>query len=314
MLVRKGVRASDTDNGMLLTTVVNVTLLSSGVSVYYATGGATPEWNTIGFAWFVIAGVLTSLFGRGTLFAGIRHIGSSRAAAIKNTAPVVTVAVAVFFIGESLSGTASLGIAAVFSGLLLLVYDTFRRHQDSRMRKPRTDEEADRSALETVGSTGKDAARRERSSSSVASSLVIGTLFSVLAAVFFGSGQAVRKIAIEYMPEAALGAMIASWAALLSYLTMSAMRGRFRSEFKSSFGTLRPYFWLAGIASTVGQVSFFIAITFAQVSYVSVIAASETLLTLMLSAVLVRHSEKLTFRVSIAAVCVFFGAAIIALS
>ena len=143
---------------------------------------------------------------------------------------------------------------------------------------------------------------------------MLGTLLSVFAAAFFGLGQAARKVGIDHMPDALLGATIAAWTALIIYLVVSAARGRLGGMFRSSFGKFHPYLLLAGFAVTVGQLSFFVAITYASVSYVSTVAASETLLTIFLAVIFVGRSEAITRRVVVAAVAVFAGATIIALS
>lgn len=116
------------------------------------------------------------------------------------------------------------------------------------------------------------------------------------------------------MPNALLGATVGSWVALAFLLTTPVIRGDLSEKLRVSFATFRPYFWLAGIGTIVGQLGFFLAITFAPVSHVSVIAASETLLTILLAAIFLRNSENVTSRITAAAVAVFTGAALVALS
>jgi uncharacterized membrane protein len=140
---------------------------------------------------------------------------------------------------------------------------------------------------------------------------MIGTLLAVCAAVFFGTGQTLRAVGIEYMPNAFLGAMIGSWTALFSYLAMQVAKGNLQAVSKSSFGSFRLYLWLAGIGTSIGQIGFFIAVTFAPVSQVVVITASETLLTLVLAAIFVRQFETVSRRVVVAASAVFIGAVIV---
>ncbi len=84
--------------------------------------------------------------------------------------------------------------------------------------------------------------------------------------------------------------------------------------FRASFINFRPYFWLAGLTTTIGQLGFFTAIMFAPVAHVSVIAASETLLTIFLAAVFIGRTENISRRIVVAAFFVFAGAAVIALS
>jgi len=246
------------------------------------------------------------------LITSIRHIGSSRAAAIKNPAPVFTVIIAVFFLAEYPSALATIGIGFAFLGLFLLVYEACQERQTTQDQKNNREvaEKTLGSEELTQGSPGK----HKLTASAATSSVMIGVLLAVLGAILFGSGQVVRKVGIEYMPNAFFGAMIASWAALISYLATLPAQGCLRTTFRTSFESFNPYFWLAGIASTVGQLSFFAAVMFAPVSHVSVIAACETLLTIILAVIFLQRSESVTRRVVVAATAVFAGADLIALA
>lgn len=283
---------------MLFTTFFSVMILSPAAAILVITGN-TPNWNTAGILWFVVAGILASLLGRATLFAGIGYVGSSRAAAVKNTAPIVTVVVAIVFLGERLSVLGTVGVGLTFLGLFMLCLEAFQRHRADREQGE--GEGAVEDGLPSECLEGSDA-------------VMLGTLLSVFAAAFFGLGQAARKVGIDHMPNALLGATIAAWTALIIYLAVSAARGRLGGMLRSSFGKFHPYHLLAGFAVTVGQLSFFVAITYASVSYVSTVAASETLLTIFLAIIFVGRSEAITRRVVVAAVAVFAGATIIALS
>jgi drug/metabolite transporter (DMT)-like permease len=312
VLIRKGGRPGDADNGTLITTITNVIALSMIMAVLgFVRGSPLSTWNTTGFLWFAVAGFFTTFLGRNTLFGSIRRIGSSRAAAIKNTAPVFTVVIAVLFLEEHPTALATIGIGVASLGLFLLVHEAFQNRQSTRGRNN------DREATEEVfGPEGliQGSPVEPKPTAGAPSIVMIGILLAVFAAIFFGSGQAVRKVGIEYMPDAFFGAMIASWAALISYLATLAAQGRLGAVFRTSFESFNPYFWLAGLASTVGQLSFFAAVMFAPVSYVSVIAACETLLTIFFAVILLRRSEIVTRRVVIAATAVFAGAVLITLA
>lgn len=297
---------------MLITTISNVAILSSIFAVL-GLGGRLPAWNTAGFLWFAGSGLLTSFLGRSTLFSSIGLIGSSRAAAIKNTAPVFTVAVAVLFLSERLSPAATLGVGLAGLGLFLLVYEAFRNPGSDREQRDK-DEGAARAAPDRETIVEDAAPTFKLSGSVLASAVVVGTLIAVCSAVFFGLGQGVRKVGLEYMPDAFVGATIASWTALLSYLGTSVSRGRAATVFRASFASFRPYFWLAGLTTTMGQLGFFAAITFIPVAHVSVIAASETLLTIFLAALLIGRAERISRRIMVAALLVFAGGAVTALS
>lgn len=312
VLISKGRTKGDVDNGMLITTLSNVAILSS-VVVILGLNGYLPGWSTVGFLWFAGSGFLTSFLGRSTLFTSIGLIGSSRAAAIKNTAPVFTVAVAVLFLSERLSLSATIGVGLAGLGLLLLVCEAFRTPGSGRER--RGEDKATAQRMTSPETLVDDAAPPFKPFGSAgASAVMVGTLIAVCSAVFFGLGQGIRKVGLEYMPDVFVGATIASWAALFLYLGTSVVRGRTGTVFRASFTNFRPYFWFAGLTTTMGQLGFFAAITFIPVSHVSVIAASETLLTIFLATLLIGRAEQISRRIMVAALLVFAGGAITALS
>jgi drug/metabolite transporter (DMT)-like permease len=229
VLIRKGGRPGDVDNGTLITTVSNVVVLSAIVTVLgFIRNNYLSTWSTTGFLWFAVAGFFTTFLGRNTLFSSIRHGGSSRAAAIKNTAPVFTVVIAVIFLGEYPTALAAIGTGFAFLGLFLLVYEAF---QERRTTRDQNNKEVAEKTLGSEELTEGSPSEHKPTASTDTSTVMIGVLFAVLAAIFFGSGQAVRKVGIEYMPNAFFGAMIASWAALISYLATLATQGRLRTVF-----------------------------------------------------------------------------------
>ncbi len=297
---------------MLITTLFNAVVFT-GIVAILAFTGSLPAWNTAGVLWFIAAGVMTTFLARNTLFAGIRRIGPSRAASIRNTRPVVSVTIALLFLGERLSSLAIVGTGMTFLGLFLLVYEAFTQ-RGTNLKRQETEDDAAETALESEMLVEGGPAPSSSATPPATSVAMIGTLLAIFSAIFSGSGQAIRKVGLEYMPNASLGAMIGTYTALLSYIVMSAAQGNLRAVFQTSFAAFRPYFWLAGLGSTVGQLSFFIAITLAPVSHVVVITASETILTIILTAIFARKSEILTRWIMVAAFAVFAGAVLISLS
>lgn len=289
IMIRKGVRPGDADNGVLITTIVNV-IIFWAVAGTLGVLGRLPVLNLTGVLLFVLAGVLTTFLGRNTLFGGIRLIGSSRAASIKNTNPIVSVAIAILFLGEYLSPLAVAGATLSFVGLMLLVFEAYQSRQAERIAEKAASEKPKRSTA------------------------LLGTSLAVLAAIFFGSGQAVRKVGLEYLPNVFLGVAIGSLTALVFYITMTGARGKLSAALKTSFGSFRPYFWLAGLGSTVGQFGFFAAVWFAPLSQVTVITSSETILTLILAAIFLGNTEIINRTVMLAAAAVFAGAILISIA
>ncbi len=313
VLIRKGVRADDPDNGLMMTMLLNVALLVVA-SVGLWVSVPLPELHLEAVAWFIVAGLLGPLVGRNALFGGIRRIGSSRAAAIKNNAPVVTVVIAVVLLGERLSPPALLGALLVIAGLLLLAYEAFTK--GAPRPQPQHDEPVSW-ALESETALEEPAPRASATIGSprpqLRSPALVGIGLGIVAAVAFGLSQVARKVGLDLTPNAVLGAAIGTSAGLASYVAVTLVQGRLHRIVIANFRTFRPLLWLAGVTSSVGILSFYVAVTFAPVSHVSVVAASETILTLIFGAVLVRRLEAITRQVAIPALAVFGGTALIAL-
>jgi drug/metabolite transporter (DMT)-like permease len=130
LLVRRGQTASG-ESGMLVTTLVNsvvigcILLVQGVIGVTHGTGfvraitggvGLRP----VGLAWFVAAGVLTTLMGRSLFFASMKVIGPSRAASLKGTSPIFTAVLAVLAVGEAYSLRRGLGTVVALAGLWIL--------------------------------------------------------------------------------------------------------------------------------------------------------------------------------------------------
>jgi len=320
VFVRNGLRPGDTDNGVLTTMVVNVAMYAILIAVVVGIGGP-PELDASGVAWFVAAGVSATFVGRNTLYGAIRRIGATRGAAIKNATPLVTIAIALVFLGERLTPIALVGVVLIIGALLLLIQESLRGAPGLDGTFEPASEVGDAFRAEALAETGLWDRTRVMADQTMAAireparrSVVIGVSLGALAALAFGSGHAFRKIGMDLLPDALVGATIGSATALVAYLLTAAVRGRAARDIRAVATESRPWFWAAGVAGTFGQLSFFAALAFAPVSHVSVVAGSETVLTVIVAALIARRLEAITIRVVIPAVLVFAGATLIAMA
>lgn len=293
-LVRAGVRKTDLDGGAFVTTLVNAVLLVGTIVALTATGHG-PAWDLRAVAWFAVAGILGTFTGRVFMLAGLRRIGPVRTAAIVNTAPVVTITVAVLVLGDRLSPLGVVAAVLVLAGLSLLAADAFATPDPTR---PREGLPAAASGTPTVDRT---------------TPAVWGLVLSGLSAVSFGSARIARRMGFGFMPDAIVGSMVGAVTALAWNLALQASQGRIRSVVIASVREPRPALWAAGLASTLGLVCFFAALQFAPLAHVAVVSASETVITMLMSRVLFPQREHLSARVLVAACCVFGAGALISL-
>lgn len=274
ILMKKGMRLSDKDNGVFMTLFMNVAIMGLASVIYrFAAKNPSPPTGW-GIVTFVAAGLLTLLFARSMLFAGIRRIGPSRSIAMKNSAPLFTLIFAVFVLDEAIGTGPWTGIGLLFFGLFLQGFQLFRE--------------------------GKNGGN------------VTGYVFAMCAAVGFGLGQGVRKQALAGFDDPFAGAVIGALAAFIGFLLIEAWKGNLVELVKSNLQFANKFYFMAGIFTSFAILSFFTAIWYIQVAYVGAIAAVEPVLTVMLSRFFLRSEEKLSPLVAVSAIVVFAGAGVIA--
>lgn len=279
IFIRKGARPGLTDHGLLITLAVNIVLLVPAVMVVgFDLVGPAPS---AGVAWFALSGVLATVLGRIALFGGISRIGPSRAGSLKNAAPVVAVVAGITVLGDHLSLVSVLGILLGLAGVAVLVFEQTRPAP----------------AL-VLDSSVKRA----------------GMLLGAAAAVFFGSAQVTRQLAMDRLPDALLGTLLASGASVFAYLALLIVRGRLLAVIRSSARHVNAHLIAAGVTSAGGMLAFNSALLYLPVSQASVIAGAEVLFTLLFAAVVLRRTELVNRNVAGAALLVFSGAVLIAAS
>lgn len=316
VFVRNGVRASDGDTGILTTMLINVAMYATLMVATVATVGLGPIVPE-GVAWFVLAGLAATFLGRHALFGAISHIGAARGAAIKNATPLVAVGLALLVLGEELTRLAAVGIALIAVALALLIWESVTREGGPAGAGDEPVTEALESEAVADGWWDRTRFAADRTIAAMRAParhvVLFGVVLGIVAAFAFGTGHVFRKLGMEALPNALVGATIGSTTALLAYLVTSALRGRVADELRSAFRSQRPWVWAAGVAGTGGQLSFFAALAFSPVSHVSAVSGSETVLTVICAAALARRPEAITLKVVIPAILMFGGTALIGL-
>lgn len=279
VFVQKGMRQDKQgDNGLFINLALNVVFLSLVYLIMLIFREEPVEWSLYGILAFVLAGLLASFVGRATLFAGIRHIGSSRAVGIKNSAPVVTILIAVLFLEEQITIWSGLGILIILLGLFLFIREQWFPGGEGTTRG------------------------------------WVGFILAGISAVCFGAGQVVRKLGIAVMPDPVLGSLLGTGVALLLYGIITLSRKSLRTGLMDQIKNLNLYYILSSISICLGLLSFFVAILFTQVAYVSAVAGIEPVLTVLLASFLLKKQEILDRNTVVSAVLVFSGIVIMALS
>jgi drug/metabolite transporter (DMT)-like permease len=297
LAIRQGGRVHPGENAVLPTIVVNIAAFSVIFCAAAATGSLLEIRGDAVLA-FMSIGLTGAFLGRTFLFAGIDRIGVVRASALKNATPIVTLLIAVVLIGERFT---LLGIA----GIVLILVAVFAVIRESLIgyRIPPAAVAGEAGAIPAFA--GAAAMDRQH--------VLPGVVLAGLSAVAFGASNALAKVGLNIVPDMIQAGTFGAWAAFTAFLVLAAARRELGAAGRAMLAP-RPWFWLAGVFGTVGQLAFFAALHFAPVGAVTVVAASEVVLTTMLAGLLVQRVEQVTRRIAIPVLLVFVGAAMIAVS
>ncbi|WP_158736887.1 DMT family transporter [Alteribacillus sp. YIM 98480] len=277
IFMKKGMNLTKNDNGIITTLVINIIVLGMIWFFVYLSGHKTAAPTIPGVLLFTLAGVLTAFLGRSMFFIGIRSIGSSRAAGIKNSSPVFTIFFAVVVLNESITGLPWLGIAFIFMGLIYQGFIFFTQ-ENTRANK-------------------------------------IGYIITLGSALGFGIGQAVRKQAIIFYDNPFAGAFIGAVVGFVSAFIIAYWKKRNITEIlKTNVNIRNKFYILGGLSTSFALLSFFIAVQKINVAYVGAILAIEPILTVLLSRIFLKQDESITLHLIGCAALIFVGAGIISLT
>jgi len=130
-------------------------------------------------------------------------------------------------------------------------------------------------------------------------------------AFFYACSSAVRKVGLNILPESVLGAVVGALTSLIAYPILLRLMGR-SGEFKLSRKAL-PWLIGGGIVTSTAWIGMFTATQMGSVSVVSAIIGANPLFSLILSAVMLRDSEKITRQVALGSVLIVVAVIIITL-
>lgn len=282
IVAKKALDQSTLRYSIWITSLVNLLLFATIDIIYRLTATNPAPITTTGTLIFIAAGFLTTFLGRKTLYISFQSIGPSRGSAIKNSSPIFTLLVAFLFLHESMSTSALIGVIIVIIGILLQGLAMFR---------------------ETAGTPNSGSALQ-------------GYFFAIASATLFGVGLAVRSPGMEEIPDPYFGALMSAVVTLF-FATGEEIYTNgpkaFPSFIKNCFKLENRWYYVAGVCTSMGVGSFFIAISLMQVSIVATIAAIEPLLTILLSVIILKKTEVITRFTVLSAVVVILGVAFIML-
>jgi uncharacterized membrane protein len=244
VFIRKGMEKSKADNGYFITVVINVVILGLA-ALYYRIFISNVPISLYGLLLFGLSGVFTTFLGRISLFMSFREIGPSRGVAIKNSAPLFTILFAVIFLHEYIRFLPFIGTLFVLLGLGIQGFFLVR--------------------LGSLHTSQED------------SNLKKGYFLALFSALVFGVGQAIRKPGIEELPDPFFGAFFSSVIAIVLTVLYEWKKGVLKETATTQLTSINYFYYFSGIFTSLAMLSFFIAVTYIQVSYVAAFRSYRTI-------------------------------------
>ncbi|SDM42334.1 Uncharacterized membrane protein [Halogranum gelatinilyticum] len=224
---------------------------------------------------FVVAGAVGTALGRIAVFNGVERVGASVNSAVISARPLFATALAVGFLGESVTLTTGVGVVVLVAGLVVL---TLAKGGDLRGWQPRD------------------------------------LLFPLGAAAFFAVGNVLRRYGLTTSPTNALEAVTLNETAALVALAAYALT-RHRDAVFGSPTRSYLYFAGSGVLTAAALLSLFTAFSLpaGDVAIVDPLAATAPLFTTVFSYFLLSDLETVTKGVVVGAVVIVVGAALVTL-
>ncbi len=265
-LVRVGVKTASSETALWLTLSINVVFLWG--------------WSLVGYGWqfgdwwqwryFFIAGIFAPLLGRLFQFLGMAKLGSNITTPLTLTHPVVTLVLAMAFLGETLT---TLGL---FGALLVIIGSV------------------------VVGSQG---GKNETASLRAVPKTYL--LLPMVASFSYGISMVFRKVGIDIGTDAVTAAAVTTTTSWFFASLYTGVTGRFK-QIRCTRKELR-FFILAGIFSSLGPVLLYFSLQYADLVVVAPLASTTPLFVLLMSYIFLRADEIFTTRVVMGTIATVLG-------
>lgn len=277
LFVRIGTDRGNVHDAVIIVMVTNAVVLLPVVGVVYY-----PDYGLTRVSWlsFIAAGILGTLLGRLCMYTSIERIGASRTAPIVASWALISSVLGVLLLGESLAPIRALGIVLIVSGVTAIAWETSRENPE-------------------------DLSRDE---------LLVGLSIPFGSALAFGWEPIFANFGFTQGTPAPVGLVVKTVFATLGFSLYLRWRNALPDRSVVRANDTR-WFVLAGIASTLFLLGYYIALEIAPVSVVVPIIVTNTLFVVLLSAIFMpKRLERVTWRLATAAVVVVGGVAVITVS
>lgn len=268
------------DNGALLSVIFSAIV----AAVLWLARPSSALEDTPAQAWaaaialFVLAGLLSTVLGRLTLFRSVALSGATRSSLLRRMIPVFAAIFAWVFLAEVPGLSDLAAMALILMGVLYAV--TGR-----------------------VAHTGPAAAP----------GMVMGLGLGLASAGFYGGSYVARKLGMVHVPDAAFGALIGALTGLVWYAVAYVASPQTRKVVRELRLTTDRWHVITASALAAGQTTLFFALAHAEVAIVAVIGATEVFISAILASVVFRTEALPNFRLLAGMILAVAGVAVLML-
>jgi drug/metabolite transporter (DMT)-like permease len=277
IITRYAVARMSVEAGFFIVLATNVLFPAAIFAAELGVRAAPYTWNWNGAGLFAIGGVIGTFLGRRFLFDTVKLLGPSRASVFHSTAPAFALIAAWLLAGEVLGAYEIALMALVWLGLWLTQPRAGSAHALSRhlLRK--------------------------------------GLAAGLLTVAGFGVGNVLRGIAMRGWPEAALGTVIASVAALACQFAVTRNWGAIGAQLRRADRTAIGLYVGCGAATTLGSIFVSLAMTKIEIALAVLVVHTTPLVIFPVSVFLLKNREELAPRTIAGALLVLAGIACLTL-
>jgi drug/metabolite transporter (DMT)-like permease len=275
--VRLGTEKGDVTGVMMTSLICNVLILVPIVVIIYPRP-YLDLFTPVSFLSFAAAGLFGSLIARVLLFKSIQVIGASRTTPIISSSVFFASALAIIFLEETLTVPHLLGIVLIVGGVAFISWETATASNSE-------------TSLREVG---------------------ISLLIPLAAAAATGIEPVFASLGLSEGTPVLPGVAVKVLAATIGFGTYVRFKSSFRVPIQQP---IFRWYIAAGVAASLGLISYFAALEIAPVVIVVPILQTIPLFVLLLSALfLPQRLEQINRRLIAAAVIVVVGATVVSLS
>lgn len=289
---RRGVLTASVTQAMAITVPVGVPIFFLVAAVFGGLG-AIAGFSAEALACLAAAGVLHFVWGRYCNYRASKAMGANLVAPVQQSNMLVTLALAVWLLGEHLTPLRVLGIGLVILGPALTYDRTSRKTSDAGVDTP------------------VEASARKIFQPNYAE----GYLFAILSSTGYGISPILVRLALENrgLETSLAGGLVSYAAAALAFVLILLLPGQWR-HVRSLDSGAGKWFAISGVVVCFAQMLRYMALTIAPVSVVTPIQRLSLLFRIYFSRIVNPQHEVFGGRITVATIVALAGALALSVS